>query len=427
MKYTRYDLKKYHLHIIKTDRFKTVTVRINLKRKIKKEELTMRRLLSYVLIDSTAKYPTRKLIEIKTEDLYGLGGGVDFYLSGNYSILSFNSTFLNEKFTEPGMNAQSIDFLLQVLNHPNVIDGKFDKVSFDIAKRCVKDDIDSFKDYPASYSRDRMKELMNEGTPLAYRSVGYLEDLKKINPKKLYQYYKSVLENDIVDVMVIGDVDENQIQKILEENLVREKENQKSESHFVQNKEIHNPVIYQKETMNIEQSSLVMGYKFDELTDFELSYVLRVFSHILGGSGNSLLFKTIREKNSLCYTIASNYSLLGRDFSIYAGIDKENYQKTVDLTLQEIEKMKKGEFDEEEIDNAKIIFKNSCISLYDSPNSILNTYLSHEYLGSDLIEEKMKKIEEVTKDMVVKLANKIHLDTVFLLEGGIHHEESTTH
>ena len=40
----------------------------------------------------------------------------------------------------------------------------------------------------------------------------------------------------------------------------------------------------------------------------------------------------------------------------------------------------------------------------------------------DLIDEKKEKIQKVTKDMVVKLAHKIHLDTIYLLEGDQTHE-----
>ena len=42
------------------------------------------------------------------------------------------------------------------------------------------------------------------------------------------------------------------------------------------------------------------------------------------------------------------------------------------------------------------------------------------------IEDKMKKIKKVTKKMVVELACKIEIDTIYLLKGGITNEEDTT-
>ena len=102
---------------------------------------------------------------------------------------------------------------------------------------------------------------------------------------------------------------------------------------------------------------------------------------------------------------------------IKAGISAMNYEKVLQLIMESLESMKRGEFQEEDILKAKMIFKNSYIDMFDSPNNIINTYLSHEYLKSDLPDEKLKKIELVTKDMVIDIANKIHVNTIYLLKG----------
>ena len=53
--------------------------------------------------------------------------------------------------------------------------------------------------------------------------------------------------------------------------------------------------------------------------------------------------------------------------------------------------------------------------LEDNPQSLLNLYVGMEYLNSDDIDARFKKINQVTKEDVVKLASKIHLDTIYLL------------
>ena len=42
MKYTKKDFGSYKLHLINTDKFKTIKVRVSFHRVIKKEEITMR-------------------------------------------------------------------------------------------------------------------------------------------------------------------------------------------------------------------------------------------------------------------------------------------------------------------------------------------------------------------------------------------------
>ena len=46
MDYRTIKNKNYNLHIINTDKFKTINLMINFKRKIKKEEITIRNLLN---------------------------------------------------------------------------------------------------------------------------------------------------------------------------------------------------------------------------------------------------------------------------------------------------------------------------------------------------------------------------------------------
>ena len=49
MKYKKINSYSYNLHIIKTDRFKTITVKINFKRELIKEEITYRNMLINML------------------------------------------------------------------------------------------------------------------------------------------------------------------------------------------------------------------------------------------------------------------------------------------------------------------------------------------------------------------------------------------
>ena len=52
MKYKKIDVGPYNIHLINTNKFKTVTIKINFKRKVKKSEITKRSLLSRKLLES---------------------------------------------------------------------------------------------------------------------------------------------------------------------------------------------------------------------------------------------------------------------------------------------------------------------------------------------------------------------------------------
>ena len=99
MKYKKISTYSYNLHIIKTDKFKTVTVKMNFKRELNKEEIPYRNMIINMLCESTLKYPTKSLMNIATEDLYELCYRGMNYISGKYNIMGFDVTFLNEEYT----------------------------------------------------------------------------------------------------------------------------------------------------------------------------------------------------------------------------------------------------------------------------------------------------------------------------------------
>ena len=415
MKYQKYDMDKYNLHVINTEKKKKVSVMINFKRKIKKEDMTIRRLLSDCLLESSIKYPSRRLIDMEVEDLYGISITSNTFTSGNYDILSFKATFLNEVYTELGMNKKSILFLLELLLNPDIINNSFNDYGFDLAKRILKNEINTFKDYPPNFAYQRMLEVMDKKSPISYRGCGYLKDLNKITKKDLYKYYKSVIEEDIIDIVVIGNIDDKEILSLFKQNFTRVNSNGKSDSHFIK---LNTKKLKEKtEKSHINQSRLVIGCTVDSTDLFEIQYVLNFYSFILGGSGDSLLFKTVREENSLCYHISSSYNIVSNLITIKAGIDSKNKDKTISLIKECMDKMKNGEFSNADIEKARIIYKNSCIEMLDNEMSIVNNYMSHEYLNTDLLLDRIKKIDEVNKEMVVDIARKVKLNTIYMLEG----------
>ncbi len=418
MNYQKLVQENYNLHIIQTDRFKTVQIIVNYKNELKKEEITIRNFLDDMLLSTCKEYPTSRALSIATEDLYNISVNGANIRSGKYSILSFKCRFLNEKYTESGMNEKSIAFFMNLLYHPNIIDGQFDETSFDIIQKSLEEDIRSTKDNPRRYSLLRLYEVMAPNSKLSYHPSGYLEDLEKITRKNLYTYYQNLIDHSIVDVFVIGDIDPEQVKSYIEQYIVPPKNRMATGEHILNYTSFPEKEQVVKETMDITQSQLLVGCKVDELTPFERQYVMNIYSFIIGGGGDSKLFQTVREKNSLCYFINSNYNYLYHTFVISAGIDAKTFKKTINLIKEQIESMQQGDFGEEMIEKAVATFISGCKEVEDSPTLLSNIYLVHEYMGNDLLEEKIENIQKVTKDMIIELAKKVHVDTVYLLEGG---------
>ena len=424
MKCYDYDMGSYKLHIIPTDKFKTVNISINFKRIIKKEEITLRNFLNDILLSSNKDYKTIKEMEIKSEDLYNIRVYGNTSKSGRYGLISINGSFLNEKYTEKDMNNQSLSFIMDLLFNPNVSNNAFDKKSFEIVYNSLNEEIEEFIEEPRAYSEIRCLEEVDNTIPFSFRGCGYIEDLKKITPENLYEYYKSVIQSDLIDIFIIGEVDVEKIKELISSKFIVNTKKKESETHYIDFDSYRKRAKTIKESKDYNQSKLVLAAKVMNLSDFERQYALRLYTYILGGAPDSKLFQTVREKNSLCYYINCSPKMVSSLITISCGINKEDYKKCVKLIKKEMKNMLDGNITDEELVKAKIAYISSFKELYDNPFAVIRNYLSHVQIGTDLMEESIENIKKVTKEMIINVAHNIHLDTIYLLEGGNNNEEN---
>ena len=417
MEYVKKEYAAYNIHIIKTNKFKTTTIEVNFLRKIKKEEITIRNCLSEILLQSSKNYPTKRLLALKSMELYNANIKSTNSRVGNFSNLSFALNFLNEKYTEEGMFNKTLDFFFDILFNPNVDNERFNEKSFKIVNKLISTEIKSIKDNLTKYSLIKMLEKMGPNEPYSYRGYGYIEDLELITPKKLYDYYKDVLKSDKVDILIVGDVNIEEILNIIHEKFKVNTVKKDIGSASIVHDKIRGRLRKIDEFENIVQAKLNIGFKLKDLSYYELRYVLPIYNEILGGGANSKLFQNVREKNSLAYYINSMVNIFDNLLMIYSGINKEDNEKAVNLIKKELTNMKKGKFTDDEIKKAKENMIASIDTITDSPIRILNMYYARELIGGDEIEERISKVKKVSREDIIKVANKLKIDTIYLMHG----------
>lgn len=417
MKYTKKDLASYNLHLINTDKFKTITMKVVFSSPIKKDEITMRNVLSDLLLQSSKNYESRRELTIKAEELYAADIYNNTQRIGNYILTSFNLQVLNDKYTEEGNFEEAVKFLSEIIFNPDIKDNAFKEDKLDLVLSNVKVALESIKEDATNYSLLRLMEAYDKESPVSFRMVGYLDDLDKIKTDNLYEYYKKLIEYDYVDIYIVGDFENNTIQEIIKKYFKFRKVKRIRPSYNIDSKKIRRRRLLAKETIDNNQSKLAIACAITKASKYEINYPLVLANIIYGGGPDSKLFKDVREKNSLCYSIYSYPVKLDNLLVISAGIDKENYQKTLDLTTGLLKDMKKGKFTDKDINIAKEYYNTACEEVEESEYKIINEYLSQEILGVEPLEERVKIMNKVTKKDIIKVAKKIEMDTVFLLEG----------
>lgn len=416
MNYEKIDMGAYNLHIIKTNKFKTITIEIAFRRPLNKDEITIRNLLKDVLINSNSIFPSENELIKETENLYDLKLIAANNRVGNYSNISFKIRFLNEKYTEKKMNYESIMFLLNVILKPNILDNKFNKNVLDTCKAKLKNSIISLKDNKLKYALIKLLESTKD-KPYSYSSYGTLEDLNNINEENLYDYYQSLLKNDLVDVFVVGDVNTKEIKDIFRENFTIKTFHKRSNDILVSELDIPSEINKLSEKDNVNQTQMTILCSLKGLTDFERRYVLKIYNEILGGSSNSILFNTVREENSYAYYVNSSDKPYDNILFIYSGIESGNDDKVLYLIRESLKNIENGEFDDKLIDSSKETIVGSIKASLDSPIGIINNYFSKELINTLSPEERIKNFNKVEKKDIMELAKKIKMHTIFTLEG----------
>ena len=415
MEYKKIEKTSYNLHLIKTNKFKTIDIRICFRDEIKKEDITIRNMLSSLMTYSTDTYPTKRELVLKEEDLYAASVYTKNYRSGRFSVVNFYLSMLNEKYTEKGMYEESIKFLSDIIFNPNF--NKKDefndayKFLYESATKSLK----GIKEHGSEYSTIRMFEEIDDN-PYSYRDIGYLEDLKKINLDSLKEYYNKLITSSLVDIVVIGDINK-EIEDLIEKYFDFKTYKRPKVNPIITHDKLRKKVKVVKEENESSQSKLSVACKIGKLSQFERNFALTIYNMILGGNSESKFFQIIREKNSLAYYVYSSLNKLDSLMLIRAGISKDNYDKTIKLIKELMKEMEEGKFSLDDIKIAQENYISLLNEIEDNSDAIVESYLANELLGLGDLEERKKQIMKVTKEDVINIAKKVKLDTIFLLEG----------
>ena len=422
MEYVKKDLGSYQLHLIQTNQFKTITVRVAFRSPVVKEEITVRNILCDMFLQSSSKYPSKRDLTIQAQELYAADIQTNNSRFGNYNNLDIYLSVLHDKYTEEGNFQKALQFLNEIIFHPDVRAQKFNEEKLEIVKNTMRSNLSSLKEDGASYSLMRLFEVMDQSRVSSCRMVGYMGDLEKVTSESLYQYYQKMIRSDMVDVFVIGDIDFKEMTKMIREVIPIKTVKRQRVPYVLEDVRPRSRRLFVKEVVDTSQSKLAIGCRCHRLTHYERNYALTLYNIILGGSGDSKLFKEVRETYSLCYVINSVPNKLDHLILIRAGIDKENYSKALELIEKNLQDMRKGNFTDDEIKVAKEYFCTALDEVLDSPSRIMDNYYMMELIGTDDLEEKRRNIMQVSRDDIIRVAKKVKMDTVFLLEGDSHEE-----
>lgn len=418
MEYKKYEYPSFNIYTVKTNRFKTCQMEIIFRDEVKKEELLLKTFLADIMTDCSSDYKSRKEVTKKLEELYQASFyGVTNKL-GNMALTNFILGFINPKYVNDENYLENVLSLpFDMILKPFITAKEFDIKNFKIVKNRLQDEILGINENINRVALRKALSNLDSESPSSYSILGTIEELEEITPKKLYDMYEKLINNNTCDIFIVGDLDMDNVANIIFKHFKNPVIKTREYPIYVNNK------VAKKERKIKEKSSfletcLVNIYNLENLNDREKTIVLHFYNYLLGGGGlNTKLYQLLREKNSLCYGIKSMYLKYDGLLVIETSINKENVSKALKLIKQAFSEMKNGKFDESEINAARENFIFSLNLSLDNPAGILNNYVFHIYDNLPLLEERIKLIKDLTKEEIVAVSSKIKPNISFVLEG----------
>lgn len=404
--------------VIKDNKFKSVFVSVNLLLPLVKEDMSKNALIAMVLKKSSKKYGTEKELERKLAKLYNASLRVNVEKYAKYYNIEFGIEVINKKYIDKDVLEEALNVLKEIIYNPNIKDKAFNKTLVEREKEGLINIINEQKDQKRTYAINKVEEYLFENEDYGYPLLGKEEDYEKIDEKSLYEHYRKILDTAEIKVIVNGNVEgyEN-IDEIINNTFNLYANVNKIEKEEIKPVKVDEPKLYE-EKQDISQSVLTFGIR---LLDVEKDNVHTavVLNAILGGTPSSKLFQNIREKQSLAYFAKSLYNKQKNAICIAAGIEPKNYLKAKELIQKEIDDLRNGVITDEEFITARDYVVSTYKEIKDSKVGYAKFILSNTILYDDVvdIDEIIQKIEKLQKEDVLKVADKVNVQTIYLLGG----------
>ena len=408
---------------IYTEKFKTVVVSVYFRTPLTGGSVTVRSLLSRMMIKQTEKFTSNAVLLEYLAEHYGAHLTSNVVKKGSDHIVKFSIEFVNDKFIMEDINMLNdiTELLKDVLHTPFNYDDS-DAAFFEREKRLMTNRLKSMRDNHSQRAFEMLLETMFETEDYKYLSFGDLDDLERLTLDDVKDAHRSMMTEDDMSILVAGKVEDKVFDYLSRLHSHEETKMYPYKGYPV--RDVHE-VKYKTAHERIEQAKVNLGFRVQYSEPGDVM-ALNVFNQLFGGSAASLLFTNIREKMSLAYSIHSQVDVKNGYMFVLAGVNNSNIQVFEDAVKRELKRVTDGDFEASFVEEIKRNMLSSRKESMDKPRGLIslnyNTLLKEQSVTAP-VKSWTEQLQAITKEDVIRIAEKIKLDTVFTLKGGIDNDQ----
>lgn len=386
----------------------TMLVAINVAVKIgslyeKDEERGMCHFIEHMMFKGTKERSN----EVLNEELESLGGEYNAYTDYTSTVYSINC--INDE----------IENAMKLLGDM-LINSTFPEDEIEKEKGVVVAEIKSSKDDVEEFSLNKANEIGFSKSPLRYDVAGLEKTVEKFTKNSIIEFYNKYYTPDNSVVVVVSSLEHNKMLDIISDNFGIWEGKCHKKIEIV--KEKNKPITSITHKKHIEQSTITYLYSLVDITK-EDELPLKILSHKLGDSDNSVLFRELREKRGFAYDVYS-YLDIGHDvniMNIFAAVSKEDLKESQDIIDTSISNIKNEiiDFDNKSLAVIKKIHRTAVISTLEDYSDLCSYALNQILEGEDLkdLEKSIEELDKITKDDIYRVCRKyLNNPTIHILK-----------
>ncbi len=351
-------------------------------------------LMTRLLLQGTKTYNNEELAKILDEN------GIELIADMKQDYLRFRLLCLNEDFPK------ALELLEDIIKNSTFVE-------FDKERTKMNGELVAELDSARLKVSDAFVKTIYEGHYYGHTYTNILNSLDKISKDDVINSYKNILSNGKKVIAVVGSIEENDVVNSLEKHFGDLPNNEKGERDYtapILNTPKRTEVIKE----DAQQAQILKGWIIPTYKEEDYPVML-VINTILGASGlSSRLFRELREKKGLAYTVRTSCEVkaLAAIFSIYIATEPSNIETCLNGFTEEVDKLKKELVSEEELQNAKnnIDGKHQFIVETNFQQSSSMAYYGINDLPFGYYDTMHKKISAVTPQQVMDCAKKYFND-----------------
>jgi predicted Zn-dependent peptidase len=347
--------------------------------------------IEHLLFKGTKKRNTNQILN----RLEVVGGDLNAYTTKEYTCLQASCL-------KPHVE-RSIELLQDIAFFSTFPEEELEK-----EKSVILDEISSYEDQPEEAINDDFEAMLFTNHTLGENILGTPESVKKFSKADVIRFITNNYNTEEIIFAVSGAYSATKILLLAEKYFGVIPKNKNVKNRIV-------PLVIDKQDKFIEkpinQAHVMLGNQAYSFLDDRKTGLL-LLNNLLGGTGmSSRLNLEIREKYGIAYTIESNYSPLSDTglFAIYFGTDAEKVEKALKITHKELKKLRENKLGLVQLAQAKKKFIGQIALGEENRMGVLISMAKSllDYQKIDPLKEVFNKINKVTADEIIEIANDI--------------------